>query len=45
MARQVISKQEPWKRQILVDTQEISYVLENAEVSFLFALSCLFTAV
>jgi len=31
MARQVISKQEPWKRQILVDTQEISYVLENAE--------------
>ncbi|XP_023644343.1 disease resistance protein ADR2 [Capsella rubella] len=31
MAREVISKQEPWKRQILVDTQEICYVLENAE--------------
>ncbi|KAL1194214.1 Disease resistance protein ADR2 [Cardamine amara subsp. amara] len=31
MARKVISKQEPWKRQILVDAQEICYVLENAE--------------
>ncbi|VYS49319.1 unnamed protein product [Arabidopsis thaliana] len=29
MAEQVISKQEPWKRQILVDPKEISYVLEN----------------
>ncbi|KAL0889472.1 hypothetical protein Bca101_013455 [Brassica carinata] len=30
MARQVISKQEPWERQILVDPRQIYYVLENA---------------
>ncbi|ESQ47420.1 hypothetical protein EUTSA_v10027634mg [Eutrema salsugineum] len=30
MARQVISRQETWKRQILVDPKEICYVLENA---------------
>ncbi|KAL1194201.1 Disease resistance protein ADR2 [Cardamine amara subsp. amara] len=31
MARQVISKQENWKRQILVDAKQILHVLENAE--------------
>ncbi|KAL1225469.1 Disease resistance protein ADR2 [Cardamine amara subsp. amara] len=31
MARQVISRQEPRKRQILVDAQQICYVLEIAE--------------
>jgi len=39
MAEQAISKQEPWKRQILVDPREISYVLENEVVSFMFNYS------
>ena len=41
MATQVISKQERSKRQILVDANEIRYVLEMAEVSNLFYISIL----
>lgn len=36
VGRQAIQRQEPWKRQILIDSHEICEVLENDSVSYVF---------
>lgn len=36
VGRQAIQRQEPWKRQILIDAYEICDILESGKMSFFF---------